>query len=63
MTEQTYTPIADRQREIVDNFAILGDCEEKYRLIIDMGRKLPPFPEELGKDPINFSLTVTASGS
>lgn len=46
MTEQTYTPIAERQREIVDNFAILGDWEDKYRLIIDMGRKLPPFPEE-----------------
>ncbi len=46
MTEQTYTPIADRQREIVDNFAILSDWEDKYRLIIDMGRKLPPFPEE-----------------
>jgi len=46
VVEQTYTPIAERQQEIVDNFAILGDWEDKYRLIIDMGRKLPDFPEE-----------------
>ena len=46
MVEQTYTPIAERQQEMVDSFAILGDWEDKYRLIIDMGRKLPEFPEE-----------------
>lgn len=46
MTEQADTPIAERQQEIVDHFALLSDWEDKYRLIIDLGRKLPPFPEE-----------------
>lgn len=40
------TPIADRQKEIVSNFAVFEDWQDKYRLIIDLGRKLPDFPEE-----------------
>lgn len=32
--------------ELVENFEILGDWEERYRYIIDLGRKLPAFPEE-----------------
>lgn len=39
-------PISDRQKEIVSNFAVFDDWQDKYRLIIDMGRKLPEFPEE-----------------
>ncbi|MCA9434404.1 MAG: SufE family protein [Candidatus Omnitrophica bacterium] len=46
VNEKNGQTIAEREREIVDNFAILSDWEEKYRLIIDMGRKLPEFPEE-----------------
>ncbi|TXH05556.1 MAG: SufE family protein [Nevskiaceae bacterium] len=31
--------------ELADTFELLGDWEERYRFIIDLGRKLPPLPE------------------
>jgi cysteine desulfuration protein SufE len=31
--------------ELVENFELLGDWEERYRYLIDLGRKLPPMPE------------------
>ena len=31
--------------ELVDTFELLGDWEERYRFIIDLGRKLPPLAE------------------
>lgn len=31
--------------ELIENFELLGDWEERYRYIIDLGRKLPPMPE------------------
>jgi cysteine desulfuration protein SufE len=31
---------------IGDDFEFLGDWEERFRHIIDLGRKLPPFPDE-----------------
>lgn len=31
--------------ELVENFELLGDWEERYRYIIDLGRKLPAMPE------------------
>lgn len=37
--------------------------ERKVLKGISTVQPFPPFPEELGKDPINFSLTVTASAS
>lgn len=33
--------------EIVDNFALLEDWEERYRYLIDLGASLPPLPEAL----------------
>ena len=30
--------------ELVDTFELLGDWEERYRYLIDLGRKLPPLP-------------------
>ena len=32
---------------IIDDFAVLDDWDERYRYIIDLGRKMPPFPEAL----------------
>lgn len=32
--------------EIIENFELLGDWEERYSYIIDLGKKLPPMPEE-----------------
>ena len=39
-------PIADVQQAIVDNFQYLGDWTERYQYLIELGRKLPPFPED-----------------
>ena len=33
--------------ELKENFALLDDWEDRYRYIIDLGRKLPAFPESL----------------
>ena len=37
---------ADAQAAIKDEFAFVGDWSERYQYLIDLGRKLPPFPEE-----------------
>ena len=36
--------------ELVDNFALLVDWEDKYRYIIDLGSKLPPLDEKYKTD-------------
>lgn len=36
---------ADAQREIAEEFAYFGDWSERYQYLIDLGRKLPEFPE------------------
>ena len=32
--------------ELAETFEFLGDWEERYRYLIELGRKLPPMPEE-----------------
>ncbi|MFE8070835.1 SufE family protein [Marinobacteraceae bacterium S3BR75-40.1] len=32
--------------DVLEAFELLDDWEERYAYIIDLGRKLPPFPEE-----------------
>lgn len=48
MTASTF-PIdpnaAAAQAAIADEFAFLGDWSERYQYLIDLGRKLPPFPD------------------
>ena len=34
------------QQDIADEFAFFGDWTERYQYLIDLGKKLPPFPEE-----------------
>jgi cysteine desulfuration protein SufE len=34
------------QQEIAEEFSFFGDWSERYQYLIDLGRKLPPFPEE-----------------
>jgi cysteine desulfuration protein SufE len=36
---------ADAQAAIADEFAFFGDWSERYQYLIDLGRKLPDFPE------------------
>jgi cysteine desulfuration protein SufE len=31
--------------QIIDDFAVLDDWDERYRYIIDLGRKMPPLPD------------------
>ncbi|MCC5809964.1 MAG: SufE family protein [Ectothiorhodospiraceae bacterium] len=35
-----------RLDELVENFEFLDNWEERYRLLIDLGRQLPPLPPE-----------------
>ena len=32
--------------ELAENFALFDDWEDRYRYLIDLGRKLPEFPED-----------------
>lgn len=38
---------ADAQVAIQDEFAFFSDWSERYQYLIDLGRKLPPFPDAL----------------
>ncbi len=35
---------ADAASEIIDEFGFLDDWEDRYQLLIDLGRRLPPLP-------------------
>lgn len=38
------------QTAIAEEFAFFGDWTERYQYLIDLGRKLPPYPDELKTD-------------
>ena len=42
--------IIDKQKELIKKFENLTDWEEKYTLIIQFGKQMPAFPEELKID-------------
>lgn len=42
--------IADIQQEIVEEFALFDNWEEKYEYLIDMGKKLSPIDEQYRTD-------------
>ena len=41
---------AEAQQAIADEFAFFGDWSERYQYLIDLGRKLPPLPEDARTD-------------
>lgn len=41
---------AAAQAQIAEEFAFFGDWTERYQYLIDLGRKLPPFPDALKTD-------------
>ena len=41
---------AEAQAQIAEEFAFFGDWTERYQYLIDLGRKLPPFPQALKTD-------------
>ncbi|WP_417477415.1 SufE family protein [Maricaulis sp.] len=42
----TQTPIQTEIEELVEEFDLLDDWEQRYRYLIDMGKALPPLPDE-----------------
>ncbi len=38
------------QQEIIEEFALFDDWMDRYQYIIDLGRRLPEFPDELRTD-------------
>ena len=41
---------AQAQAAIAEEFGFFGDWSERYQYLIDLGRKLPPFPEDWKTD-------------
>jgi cysteine desulfuration protein SufE len=39
--------MVQRIEDVIESFSLLDDWEERYALLIDLGKKLPHFPEEL----------------
>ena len=39
--------VATAQRELIDEFSLFEDWMDRYQYLIDLGRRLPEFPEEL----------------
>ncbi len=39
------------QSTIAEEFGYFSDWSERYQYLIDLGRKLPPFPDELKTEP------------
>lgn len=49
--QRDVTATADAaQAAIAEEFAFFGDWTERYQYLIDLGRKLPPFPDALKTD-------------
>ncbi len=46
-----HAPTAEAaEAQIAEEFAFFGDWTERYQYLIDLGRKLPPFPDALKVD-------------
>ena len=41
-----YTPIAERQRCLIEDYSIIEDGTERFAAIIDRGKSLPPVPDD-----------------
>lgn len=41
---------ADAFDELVENFDLFDDWEERYRYVIDLGKQMPAFPEDMKTD-------------
>ena len=45
MTDSVSNEVREAQDEVVEEFAFFDDWMDRYQYLIDMGRKLPEFPE------------------
>ena len=39
--------VQEAQREVIEEFTLFDDWMDRYQYLIDLGRRLPEFPEEL----------------
>ena len=46
MTDNALNEVRQAQDEVVEEFAFFDDWMDRYQYLIDMGRKLPEFPED-----------------
>lgn len=42
--------MVQRIDEIIESFSLLDDWEDRYAILIDLGKKLPDFPENMKSD-------------
>jgi cysteine desulfuration protein SufE len=42
--------VASAQREIIEEFSLFDDWMDRYQYLIDLGRRLPDFPDKLRTD-------------
>ena len=42
--------VAIAQQEIIEEFSLFDDWMDRYQYLIDLGRRLPEFPDELRTD-------------
>jgi len=42
--------VREAQRELIEEFQLFDDWMDRYQYIIDLGRRLPPFPEAAKTD-------------
>lgn len=42
--------VAAAQQEIIEEFSLFDDWMDRYQYLIDLGRRLPEFPDELRTD-------------
>ena len=54
-TEPVEASAEQAQAAIAEEFAFFGDWTERYQYLIDLGRKLPPFPEALQREEFKVS--------
>lgn len=43
---EEYKSIEEKEAEIVDNFSLFDDWEEKYEYVIELGKKIPPLEDK-----------------
>ncbi len=48
--------------EIRDNFAFLDDWDDRMSYVIELGKALPPFPEEARTTPTRYAAAPARSG-
>lgn len=42
--------VEQAQEQIIEDFGLFDDWMDRYRFLIDLGRALPPYPDELRTD-------------